>query len=201
MSGARLISASKTGGVTFSVDISGFLDAASRLTNLPKEAALAQRRALGTLFRRLKTEARRDIQKEYNLKANAINLRLSVSRALDGIYLRGSSAGIGLIDFAARQNNKGVSYSIKKGQRRLLAHAFIRSPRGQNRRVVWLRGDYVKTSRTSVYANDNRHGYPIYPQFGPSVAQMLKHGNRPQRLVDFAARIINSEIDRLLAST
>src|SRR5690348_11780434 len=99
----------------FTFDISGDLDMADRLSDKAKRVALAQKRAVSTMLRRLRVEARRDIQKEYNLKAQAINERLSVRRAYDGVGIVGKSSGINLINFSARQTARGVTYSVKKG--------------------------------------------------------------------------------------
>lgn len=194
--------ATPRGGFTF--DISGDLDLADTLSDQVKRIERVQRRTVGTLRRRLRTEARRDIQREYNLKAADINQRLSVSTRYDGIALVGRASGINLIHFSARQTARGVSYRVKKtGGRKLLAHAFIRSTRSGKGPFVWLRGAAgSKYSASSPGKNRyiGRHGYPIFQQFGPSVAQMLKHGDRPKRLVAFAQQTIQREIERQLGA-
>jgi len=194
----------------FTFDISGDLDIAQRLSDDVKDIAKAQKRAVSTLRRRLRTEGRRDIQREYNLKAQDINARLSVTSRYDGIALIGKDSGINLIRFGARQTRAGVSYSVKKGQRRTLAHAFIRSTRSGRGPFVWMRkydsdrarddvgGRYGSSYSAVKDRYSSRHGYPILQKFGPSVAQMLKHGDRPQRLVDFSGQVLESELDRLL---
>jgi hypothetical protein len=194
----------------FTFDISGDLDVAQRMTSDVKGVAKAQKRAISTLRRRLRTEARRDIQREYNLKAQTINERLSVSTRYDGIALVGKDSGIILINFGELQTRAGVSYSVKKGQRKTLAHAFIRSTRSGRGSFVWMRqyesdrardavgGRYGSSYSAAKDRFSSRHGYPILQKFGPSVAQMLKHGDRPQRLVDFSGQVIEKELDRLL---
>jgi len=207
----------RAGSSGFIFDVSGDLDMAQRLSSDVRDIAKAQKRVIGTLRRRLRTEARRDIQREYNLKAQTINERLSVSPRSDGLALVGKDTGINLINFGARQTRVGVSYSVKKGKRETRAHAFIRSTRKGNGPFVWMRGEghdrrvevksfafglagrYAVTrmrGRNSAYSDE--HGYPIFQQYGPSVAQMLKHGDRPQRLVDFSGQVIEKELDRLL---
>lgn len=189
----------------FDVDITGALDAAQRLSDVPAQILKAQKRALGTLKRRLLTEARRDIQAEYNLKATTIRQRLSIDSRAVGIVLRAKATGINLMNFAARQTRTGVTYSVNKGRRDTRAHAFIRSTRAGAGPFVWLRkdqdGNYYKHQvSVKTAARFSGHGYPIFQQFGPSVAQMLKHGRRPDRLAEFAMRVLESEQRRLLGS-
>jgi hypothetical protein len=200
--------ASPRGGFTF--DVSGDLDFAQQLSGNAKDVQKAQKRVLGTLRRRLKTEARRDIQREYSLKAQAINERLSVSNKYDGVALVGRASGINLINFRARQTRRGVSYSVRKGQRRTLAHAFIQRTRSGRGPFVWMRkyasdasrnavgGRYGGASHPSKDRFSSRHGYPIFQRYGPNVAQMLKGGGRPQRIVEFAQQTIEKELSRLL---
>lgn len=194
--------ATPRGGFTF--DISGDLDLADTLTDKVRRIEKVQRRTVGTLRRRLRTEARRDIQREYNLKAADINQRLNVRRASDGIALVGRASGINLIHFGARQTSKGVSYRVKKsGGRKTLAHAFIRKTRKGAGPFVWMRGAPGSKYTASAPGKNRylgRHGYPIFQQFGPNVAQMLKHGDRPQRLVTFAQQTIQREIERQLGA-
>ena len=198
----------------FTFDISGDLDLAQKLSADVKDVQKAQKRAVSTMLRRLRVEARREIQTEYRLKAQTINERLSVRRAYDGVGIVGSSRGINLINFGARQTRAGVTYAVKKADgRKMLAHAFIRKTRAGDGPYVWMRGEaagerYAKGYSGKVLSHFirggalhpgyDKHGYPIFPQFGPSVAQMLKHGDRPERLVAYSEKIIESELDRLL---
>lgn len=189
----------------FSVDLTGALDAYAGMQAVPGRIVNAQKRALGTLKRRLLTEARRDIQTEYNLKASTIKDRLHIDSRMIGIVLRAKATGINLMNFSARQTRAGVTYSVNKGRREVRAHAFIRSTRSGRGPFVWLRKDqdgdsYKHQIAGKAAARFNGHGYPIFQQFGPSVAQMLKHGRRPERLAEFAVRILAAEQQRLLGS-
>lgn len=202
---------SRTGRI--SVDISGALDAARQLSDEPNRIKRAQKLALRTLIRRLPVEARRDIQTEYNIKAKAVKERLHITTRAIGIALVGKASGINLMNFGARKTGTGVSYAVKKGQRQTLAHAFIRSTHSGRGPFVWMRqyesdrardavgGRYGSSYSPAKDRHSGLHGYPILQKFGPSVAQMLKHGDRPDRLAAFAQRVLASELDRLLAST
>jgi hypothetical protein len=177
------------------VDISGDLDMAQRMSSDVRGIAKAQRRAVGTLRRRLPVVARRDIQQEYNLKAARINQDLRVSTVEDGIKLTGYSRGIGLLNFGARQTRAGVAAEVKKGRRTTYPHAFIAAGLGGNLQVFQRTG-IKRRMQKGRYAGRIREA--IEALYGPSVAQMLKHGDRPQRIEQAADQIIESELDRQL---
>jgi hypothetical protein len=58
---------------------------------------------------------------------------------------------------------------------------------GEKRRMT--RGNYVGQLRQ-----------PLVIEYGPSVAQMLRKGRRPERLVEFARGVLRSEVERQLTS-
>lgn len=180
-------------GLTF--DISGDLDAARRMSDDARGVLRAQRRAVGTLRRRLPVVARRDIQTEYNLKAQRINQDLHASFVEDGIRLVGRSRGIGLLNFSARQTRAGVTATIKKGKRTEYPHAFI-APGLGGALQVFRRTGVKRRMQKGRYAGRIREA--IEAMYGPSVAQMLKHGERPQRMEQAADQIIEQELDRQL---
>lgn len=163
----------------------GFDVSASVISNqLRTSIATVQSRAVGTLARRLPVQARRDIQTEYNLKAGRISQGLSTRRVDNGVVLRASARGINLIAFAARwRKRSGVTAQVKKGGLPTVAkQAFIATGKNGNRLVFQRRG---------------KSRLPIDALYGPSIGQMLKHGDRPQRLADFASGIVASELARL----
>lgn len=141
-------------------------------------------RALGTLTRRLPVQARRDIQTEYNLKASRVSDGLSIRRPDEGgVILRGSARGINLIAFGARWSKRnGITARVKKsGAATVAKQAFIATGKNGNRLVFQRRG---------------KARLPIDALYGPSIGQMLKHGDRPQRLADYASGVVAAEIAR-----
>lgn len=141
-------------------------------------------RALGTLARRLPVQARRDIRDEYNLKAARVRDGLSIRRPGDGsVVLRGSARGINLIAFSAKwSKRKGVTARVLKGgAASARPHAFI--ARGRN-------------GNTLVFERRGKTRLPLDAQYGPSIGQMLKHGDRPQRLADYASSVVAAETAR-----
>lgn len=174
---------------SFSVELTGALDAAQQLSAIPGKIITAQKRALGTLRRRLGTEAKRDIGAEYNLKAGRIAEGLAVRNTADGIALIGRARGINAIQFRATWSPRmkgGARYAIKRGGSRA-GHdgAFIATGKSGNR---------------LVFERQGKSRLPLQAVYGPSVAQMLKHGRRPERLAEFALRTLEKEQRRLLGA-
>lgn len=173
---------------SFNVELAGALDVAQQLSAIPSRILQAQKRALGTMRRRLGTEAKRDIGAEYNLKAQRIAAGLVVRNASDGVALIGRSRGINAIEFRATWSKrmKGARFAIKRGGDRS-AHE----------------GSFIATGKSGnrlVFERSGAKRLPLQAVYGPSVGQMLKHGRRPERLAEFAIRILEAEQRRLLGS-
>lgn len=179
-------------------DLSGVLRAADRSRSIAKNVDQAKQRAIGTLKRRLATEARRDIQEEYSLPAGRIAQGLSVSSNDDSILLTGSGRGIDRINFAGRQAKGGlVSYQIfKQGGRETLPDAFIATGLKGNTQIFERTGRPKQRMKQGNYKGQLRE--PIESVYGPSIAQMLRKSGRADRLADFAQKILSSEIQRQL---
>lgn len=174
---------------SFAVELTGTLEAARGLSAAPGRILQAQKRALGTVRRRLGTEAKRDIGAEYNLKAQRIAAGLNVRNTADGIALVGKSRGINAIEFRAtwsRRFKGGARFAFKRGgSRDGQPDSFIATGRSGNR---------------LVFERQGKRRLPLQGVYGPSVGQMLKHGRRPERLAEFAIRVLESEQRRLLGS-
>ena len=160
---------------------------------IPKVVA----RAASTLSRRIPVEARRDIQTEYALTASRINKGLSARSTGATVELVASGAGIGLVEFGARQSRAGTSVQVRVGNRKTIKNAFIAVGLGGNSQVFRRVGEKRKM-RLGNYTG--RIKQPIENQYGPSIAQMLRKAGREDRLADFAKQILSDEIDRLTNS-
>lgn len=193
------------GTPAFSVDISGDLDLAGKLSDKAKRILQVQQRALSTMRRRLATEARRDIQREYNLKAQRIAQGLRVRTVEDGVAVIGSSKGINAINFGATwqrmrrgKTTQGARIKYKR------AGAVVEEPgtfiaRGLGGTpLVFIRDTRRPPHRVTSGANAGRMKQYLLGVYGPSIAQMLKHAGRPERLAAFAQKIIEQEIQRQL---
>lgn len=190
------------GAIGVGFDISGALAASRNLGILADRLPLFQKRAKGTLVRRLYTEARRDIQREYNIGARRLAQDLRTSQTADGVKVTGYFRGIGLRNFAARQTAPGVTYSIFLGKRSLRESTFFAGLKqggaeGGNLHVV-ERGSPKRLMTAGRYKGKVRA--PLVTQYGPTAAQMLRKGRRPERLADFARGVLRDEIERQIES-
>jgi hypothetical protein len=201
---------------SLAVELTGTIDAARGFDAVPAQILRAQQRALATLRRKLGTEAKRDIGAEYNLRAQRIAEGLNVKPTPDGISLVGKSRGINAIQFGATwkrvknsgvlatsslspytkikfggklrgQSSEGAVFAVKRGAART-AHAGSFIARGANGALL-------------VFERQGKSRLPLQGVYGPSIGQMLKHGRRPERLVDFAIRTLQFEQQRLLGGS
>lgn len=199
----------------FNVELSGVLDVARDMSAIPARILLAQKRALGTLQRRLGTEAKRDIGAEYNLTAGRIADGLSVRTTQDGVRLIGKARGINAIQFGAQWSRvTGSGLVATSSKQRYTAIRYRGALRGDNAlgaRLAIKRGtppsvyagSFIargKNGALLVFERQGRARLPLQGVYGPSVGQMLKHGRRPERLAEFALRTLQSEQTRLLGA-
>jgi len=201
---------------SLTVNLDGALDAMQGVAAIPARILQAQKRALGTLQRRLGTEAKRDIGAEYNLRATRIAQGLDVRNTSDGIKLVGKSRGINAIEFGATWSRvTGHGVVATSSRQKFTAVRFGSSLRGDSAlgaRYAIKRGaprtvhadSFIARGKNGVplvFERSTAKRLPLQGVYGPSVGQMLKHGRRPERLVDFAIRTLQSEQARLLGST
>ena len=200
---------------TLAVELSGALDAARDLSDVPARILLAQKRALGTLKRRLGTEAKRDIGAEYNLTAGRIAEGLNVRTVPDGVRLIGKARGINAIEFHAQWSrvtgNGLVATSSRQRYTAIRYRGALRGEAALGARFAIKRGtppsvhagSFIargKNGALLVFERQGRKRLPLQGVYGPSVGQMLKHGRRPERLAEFALRLLQSEQQRLLGA-
>lgn len=178
-----------------SVSADGALGTARAFSDLPSKITAAQVRALGTLRRRWPVLARRDIQTEYALGARRITQDLRVRRTNEGLQLVGAYNGIGLRNFGARKTKAGVTYSVLRGKRSLRPGTFLATLLGGNKQAVRREGD---KRRMTAGRYIGKRKQPLVVEYGASVAQMLRKGDRPQRMAGAGLRVIEDELRRLL---
>lgn len=173
-----------------SIHADAALDAAKRISEIPAKVAVAQRRALGTLRRRWPVIARRDIQTEYALSAQRIRAGLSVRTTCEGVELVGVARGVGLRNFASKRSadDRGLNFTALRGKRGFRRSGFHRRHGGADIAFV----------RTPVSGDKRVPRTPIIRLYGPSLAQMLRKGDRPDRMAQAGLDVITAEIDRLL---
>ncbi|ALN88541.1 hypothetical protein LC55x_5295 [Lysobacter capsici] len=170
------------------IDANAVLDTAKRVSEIPAKVAVSQRRALGTLRRRWPVIARRDIQAEYALSAQRIRAGVSVRTTREGVELVGVARGVGLRNFGTRKTEDGLSYSALRGKRGFRRKGF------ESR----YRGTPIAFERTPISGDKRVPRTPIRRLYGPSLAQMLRKDDRPERMAQAGLDVITAEIDRLL---
>lgn len=124
-------------------------------------------RALSSTVNKLATQGRtrinKSIREDWRVKVGAVNRAITIRKAKIGgkeSIILGTGSAIPVIDFAARQTKKGVTYAAKKSQGRLLIKsAFIATIQG---------GD------ASVFKRKFKKRFPINKKFGPAIPQMMK---------------------------
>lgn len=183
------------GGVRF--DLEGALAVSRNLQLLDATLGKFEKRVSGTLQRRLSTETRRDIQREYQIKAGRLSKELRVVATTSGTSITGYFRGVGLRAFGARQTRAGVTATIFRGRRTLRAGAFlapllgvgdggnVQAVKREGEKRLMTRGRYVGKMRQ-----------PLVAQYGPTAAQMLRKEGRPKRLADFALGVLGAEMTR-----
>jgi hypothetical protein len=162
-------------------------------------------RAIATLRRRLPVAARRDIAAAYNVKPDDVRKRLLCTGDSSSVTLTALGRPLTLIKFSARQNSSGVAVQIHKGETAQIDHAFIRVPAnapGAGPQVM-IRDAALSLANIPndvvdiAVIDHSRHGYPIVLLGGPSVGDMLREGDREERLDDVAQETFAKEVDRL----
>lgn len=185
------------GRLALNFELQGALEASRAIGVLSRRMPTIQKRAIGTLRRRLPVQARRDIQAEYSVSASRLNKDLSATQTASGIRLTGFFRGVGLRNFGSRQTRAGVTAAVLRGKRTLRAGSFHARLLGGGEQAVRREGEKRRMTKGN-YAGQMRQ--PLQVEYGPSAAQMLRKGRRPERLVDFARGLLGAEVDRQLAA-
>lgn len=201
----------RTTGVSFDLDGIGTIEPALRRL-MDERIPWFQERAMRTLARRLPVEARRDIQAEYNIKAGRVRDHMrsyvmpgETSARLAGVRLVGQwKRGIGLAQFSGRwkRNWKGVRYSVYRGAKAEAVGAFIARMKSGNVHAVQRVGpkDHKRTYADRKGVSRTRIDQRLKVRYRSSVAQMLAKGRRPERLMDYSKRLLQSDLERQIGS-
>ncbi len=176
-------------------DLTGALQVTREMDGLTDQIRWMQKRAMQTLRRRLYTQARRDIQTEFNIKAGRVTKDLRTNVVGDLVTVTGYFRGIGLSNFGARQTRKGVTYTFYHGRGRTLAPGAFMAPLLSGNRHAVIRYGAKREMTRGSYVGQLRQ--PLSTEYGPTVAQMLASKGRPERLADYAAGVLRDEMQRI----
>jgi len=170
-------------------------------------------RAIKKVTAGIKTDADAEIRNIYNLKKSKVSSGIyTKTGTMDkplmsvtvGKHGDDSSKPISLINFGARQTQKGVSTQVlKSGGRKLTPHLFIADGKNANRHVFvrqyrWKdKGPYKSNSKRLPYAKfPAKFRGPILKRTGPRLADAFT--GRPdvyQRIKDKAVVRIKKEVE------
>jgi hypothetical protein len=140
------------------------------------EVPVAQSRVINRALSAVNTEGSIQVRKYYNLKASRVKKNFSVRKAtknnLSG-YWRSEGRPVGLLQFGARKNKKGVSVKVMTdGSRTTVFGAFIQIPK------ITQTGKAIKTGPQvfwrDLVSSDKRVGrYDINRLEGPRIEDAL----------------------------
>lgn len=107
------------------------------------------------------TQAKREIRSVYNIKAKYLNQNIKTHRGSASNHaakITATGQGIRLKAFGAKQVKTGVSVQVKKGNRKIIKHAF---------------GPKIPRLGGNVFVRSGKERLPIKKLFGPGAAAMF----------------------------
>ncbi len=178
------------------INKSDLADVESLLSDVKNGATKAMVTAINTTAKTTKVQVRKRLAKELNLKAKRIGQDLSVEKAnyskVSGA-VRATGEPVGLVQFGARQTQRGVTTKVlKSSSRSLLKHAFIAKGKGKSSaadgstktHVWWRSGDRSKLPAPKRFPTGKRaranwdniprdYKYPLERLTGPRIEDIL----------------------------
>ena len=143
------------------------------LQNLATAFPRAGASALNKMATQAKTEASRRVRARYNIKKSDLDSNFKMKRANIN-HLESSVTASGkrlpLIDFGARQRKVGVSVMVIRGQRKVVAHAFITT---------------MRSGHEGVFRRTGKERLPIQELVSLSVPKMFGSRNIMAAMKDF----------------
>lgn len=178
-------------------DVSAVFRTAEALDAAPDKFTQVKSRAMSSLARAIKPEAKRQVAGVYNLSPRAITDRLASRVTADAVELTGYYRSVGLLNYkavASRQSGVSVTVLLSDGMQRL-RHAFKAIGLGGNAQIFERRGR-PRVMKKGKYIGKERQ--PLVARYGPAVAQSLRNPTIQRRLSDFAMTKISAEVRRQL---
>ncbi len=182
------------------VDVRALRSLRARLDKLsPASMARVQKRAIGTVRRRVGPVAAQLLGEDLNLPKSKIRNRLRVDGGPDYVAIHGSSVGIPLAEFGATwggPKSRGVVAKVfRDAAPRTYAGSFIARTSGKKAAV------YERAWRGGRRTGKRYGRLPVQHVRGPNVGSLLIATGPHQvagRLIAFASQVLASELSRLL---
>ena len=183
----------------------------SMLYGIKNGAVRAMSTSINATIRTTRVQVRKRIGRELNLSAKRIDQDLSEDKAnfkkLSG-KLTARGEPVGLVNFSARQTQKGVSVKVlKSSSRTVLLHAFIATGRlSTKRHVYWRRYDgprqpvpkwsSIKHKGFPYSALPKKYRLPLERKTGPRIEDILAKDEVLLPLQRDAAELLLKNLDK-----
>lgn len=164
--------------------------------------------AINEVIASAKTESRRIITSEYEIRAGEYNKIVKTTKANTKIpeakiIVKDKQMGYsdkktdGSPKWKAVSTKKGVKIKVKKGRDKILTHAFLATMKNGHRGVY--ERDITK-SKTRIVGKSKMgkewKDYPIREIKGPSIAYLFSAENIKTRLIEYINRKLPAAVDR-----
>lgn len=182
-------------------DLSGLRKSAARMSATAKEISTLEKRALGTLQRRMDVESRRQIERTTTVPQDRLRAGL-LTRVKDGaVEIVGKGRGIGLINYEGAwggRSSPGATARVNRGgaQQTERGGFIAKLPNGS--RQILTRTGPKKEAQSGRYKGQKRQAIKV--EYGPSIASLMEYGPRRDELTETAGEIFAAEVDRVLGT-
>lgn len=149
---------------TIKIDQEDFRRLQSMLADITSMAPRVAMRAINKTATGTKTDTSAAIRAEITAKKSAVDETIKVTKATESnptAYIASTGKPLPLIDYGARQTNKGVSVQVRKDRtRKVIPQAFIATMKSGHKGVFWRKWHGNKAGKMSkTEAAINRSGY------------------------------------------
>lgn len=153
----KVVTQMSIGGASKSLD-----HLSKEMDDLAREMPAAAARAINASLTGTKTEIKRIVRVEYNLKASSIDSRITAVKAhrakITG-HIESKGQMLNLTDIDARQTAKGVTVNVKKSTgRKLIPRAFIQPGRNSGKLIVLRRPGNPRGQHERLYGRYGPQG-------------------------------------------
>ncbi len=178
------------------------------LAGIPSGMKIAMSRALNRTAAKAKTNVVGQLKGEINVKVAAAKKGIKIVKATRAHWvarLQITGDRIPLVAFGARPTNKGVTYKITIGKRKLARHAFIQTmPTRGDDQTRGHKGVFVRKAKAADSEGSRKNRLPILQLMGPSLGIVFENApglaaEAMMRSEFILSRNINNQVNFLLS--
>jgi hypothetical protein len=193
----------------------------SMLADIKGAAPRVATRAINKTMTGTKTDTSTAIRAEITAKKSAVDKTIKITRATDNnptAYIASTGKPLPLMDYGARQTNKGVSVQVRKDRtRKVVPQTFIETMKTGHKGVFWRKWHQNKAARMSkTEAAINRSGYvwsakrnryiaisslpreyrlPMEERYGPRVPDIMSNEPVMKSILDKAGERLHGNLE------